>query len=155
MARQVIEIPSLKEVVVKTTDVALDSGRANKGNSIFGFCCSKLFLLHCRAQKKKAQISFLKFLQLLLAYVSTQRYEGLEVDKEMAVRDAKHLYKAGEKKLGTDEKTFIHIFSERSRANLAAIASAYHDMYGNSLKKVYCFCILVYFPFFFFSLSNF
>ncbi|PON41265.1 Annexin [Parasponia andersonii] len=73
--------------------------------------------------------------KLLLAYVSIQRYEGLEVDREMAVRDAKHLYKAGEKKLGTDEKTFIHIFGERSRANLAAVASAYHDMYGNSLKK--------------------
>lgn len=88
---------------------------------------------------------FSKMAQLLLAYVSTQRYEGVEVDREMAVKDAKHLYKAGEKKLGTDEKTFIHIFSERSRANLAAVASAYHDMYGSSLKKVYCFCFLVYF----------
>ncbi|KAE8694556.1 Annexin 5 isoform 2 [Hibiscus syriacus] len=45
------------------------------------------------------------------------------------------LFKAGEKKLGTDEKTFIRIFSERSRAQLAAITSAYHDMYGGSLKK--------------------
>ncbi|XP_062118086.1 annexin D5-like [Humulus lupulus] len=72
--------------------------------------------------------------KLLLAYVSTQRYEGLEVDREMAMKDAKHLYKAGEKKLGTDEKTFIHIFSERSRSNLHAVASAYRDMYG-SLKK--------------------
>ncbi|KAM6568061.1 hypothetical protein CsatB_016046 [Cannabis sativa] len=71
---------------------------------------------------------------LLLAYVSTQRYEGPEIDREMAVNDAKHLYKAGEKKLGTDEKTFIHIFSQRSRSNLVAVASAYRDMYG-SLKK--------------------
>ncbi|KAK9278035.1 hypothetical protein L1049_027592 [Liquidambar formosana] len=73
--------------------------------------------------------------KLLLAYVSTQRYEGLEVDREMAEKDAKSLFKAGEKKLGTDEKTFIRIFSERSRAHLLAVNSAYHNMYGNSLKK--------------------
>ncbi|XVF53749.1 hypothetical protein PTKIN_Ptkin05aG0123900 [Pterospermum kingtungense] len=74
-------------------------------------------------------------MKLLLAYVRTFRYEGLEVDREMALKDAKTLFKAGEKKLGTDEKTFIRIFSERSRAQLAAISSAYHDIYGGSLKK--------------------
>lgn len=60
----------------------------------------------------------------------------MEVDREMAAKDAKALYKAGEKKLGTDEKVFVHIFSERSRAHLVAINSFYHDMYGGSLKKV-------------------
>ena len=80
----------------------------------------------------------------MLAYVSTPRYEGLEFDREIAAKDSKALFKAGEKKLGTDEKTFIHIFSERSRAQLAAIISAYHDMYGNSLKKVYIY-IYIYF----------
>ncbi|KAJ6373741.1 hypothetical protein OIU78_029430 [Salix suchowensis] len=74
--------------------------------------------------------------KLLLAYASMPRYEGREVDREMVVKDAKALYKAGEKKWGTDEKTFICIFSERSAAHLAAVDSAYHDMYGNSLKKV-------------------
>ncbi|KAB2020431.1 hypothetical protein ES319_D07G068300v1 [Gossypium barbadense] len=73
--------------------------------------------------------------ELLLAYLSTHRHEGPEVDREMALKDAKTLFKAGEKKLGTDEKKFIRIFSERSRAQLAAISSAYHDMYGGSLKK--------------------
>lgn len=73
--------------------------------------------------------------KLLLAYVTTPRYEGLEVDKVMVEKDAKALFKAGEKRLGTDEKTFIHIFSERSRAHLAAVDSAYHDIYGNTLKK--------------------
>ncbi|KAG2667763.1 hypothetical protein I3760_15G130900 [Carya illinoinensis] len=73
--------------------------------------------------------------KLLLAYVRTLRYEGLEVDREITQKDAKALYKAGEKKLGTDEKTFIRIFSERSRAQLAAISYAYNDMYGSSLKK--------------------
>lgn len=72
----------------------------------------------------------------MLAYISTPRPEGPEVNREIAQKDAKVLYKAGEKKLGTDEKTFIHIFSERSAAHLAAVSAYYHDMYGHSLKKV-------------------
>ncbi|KAK9118106.1 hypothetical protein Scep_016199 [Stephania cephalantha] len=72
--------------------------------------------------------------KLLLAYLTKPRYEGLEVDRMMAEKDAKSLYKAGEKRLGTDEKTFINIFSERSRAHLAVVATIYQDMYG-SLKK--------------------
>lgn len=73
--------------------------------------------------------------KLLLAYISTPRYEGLEVDRMMAENDAKALYKAGEKRLGTDERIFRSIFCERSRAHLAAVSSAYHSMYGKSLKK--------------------
>eukprot|EP00262_Sarcandra_glabra_P012662 TRINITY_DN3313_c0_g1_i3.p1 TRINITY_DN3313_c0_g1~~TRINITY_DN3313_c0_g1_i3.p1 ORF type:complete len:317 (+),score=43.63 TRINITY_DN3313_c0_g1_i3:224-1174(+) len=73
--------------------------------------------------------------KLLLAYVSKPRYEGPEVDRMMVEKDAGDLFKAGEKKLGTDEKTFIRIFSERSSAHLAAVASLYHHMYGNSLEK--------------------
>ncbi|XP_068660171.1 annexin D5-like isoform X2 [Aristolochia californica] len=73
--------------------------------------------------------------KLLLSYVSTPRYEGPEVDHGMVEKDAKDLYKAGEKKLGTDEKTFIRIFSARSSAHLAAISNFYHRMYGNSLMK--------------------
>ncbi|XP_026398924.1 annexin D5-like [Papaver somniferum] len=72
--------------------------------------------------------------KLLLAYINTVRYEGLETDRAMVERDAKSLFKAGEKKLGTDEKTFIHIFSGGSRAHLAAVSSAYRNIYG-SLKK--------------------
>ncbi|KNA24109.1 hypothetical protein SOVF_018860 [Spinacia oleracea] len=73
--------------------------------------------------------------KLLVALVGAQRYEGFEVDKNLADNDAKALYKAGEKKLGTNEDMFIKIFSQRSRAQLAAIDSAYHSMYGHSLEK--------------------
>ena len=48
----------------------------------------------------------------MLAYVSTPRDEGLEFDREIAAKDSKAIFKAREKKLGNDEKTFIHIFSE-------------------------------------------
>lgn len=66
------------------------------------------------------------------------RSEGMEVDRATVEMDAKALFKAGEKRLGTDEKTFIRIFSERSRAHMAAVGSAYYNMYGNSLRKVTC-----------------
>ncbi|XP_021753035.1 annexin D5-like [Chenopodium quinoa] len=73
--------------------------------------------------------------KLLLAYISIQRYEGYEVDTMMAENDAKTLYRAGEKRLGTDEDMFIRIFSERSRAQLAATDLAYNRMHGHNLEK--------------------
>ncbi|XP_074275691.1 annexin D5 [Silene latifolia] len=73
--------------------------------------------------------------KLLLSYVSIQRYEGFEIDPMIVQNDANELYRAGEKRLGTDENTFIRIFSERSRTHLAAVDSAYKNMYGNSLEK--------------------
>ncbi|PIA29923.1 hypothetical protein AQUCO_05800180v1 [Aquilegia coerulea] len=73
--------------------------------------------------------------KLLLAHVSFRRYEGLEFDRMAAENDAKVLFKAGEKRIGTDETAFIHIFSERSSAHLAAVSAAYKSMYGSSLEK--------------------
>ncbi|KAH0990868.1 hypothetical protein GBA52_002351 [Prunus armeniaca] len=73
--------------------------------------------------------------KLLVAYISVPRYEGPEYDQAMVQKDAEALYKAGEKKLGTDEKVFIQIFSERSRAHLVAVGSAYQSLYGHSLEK--------------------
>ncbi|CAK8579785.1 unnamed protein product [Lathyrus sativus] len=73
--------------------------------------------------------------KILLAYVSTPRHESPEVDKEMAENDAVVLYKAGEKRLGTDGKTFVRIISERSAAQLATINQFYRSKYGHSLKK--------------------
>ncbi|XP_004299661.1 PREDICTED: annexin D5-like [Fragaria vesca subsp. vesca] len=72
---------------------------------------------------------------LLLGFVTTPRYEGLEFDRLAAENDAKSLYRAGEKRLGTDERKFIEIFTGRSRCHLNAVSSAYESMYGNSLRK--------------------
>ncbi|XP_061354290.1 annexin D5-like [Gastrolobium bilobum] len=73
--------------------------------------------------------------KLLLAYLSTPRYEGPELDHGIVQQDAKQLYKSGEKRLGTDEKMFIKIFSERSCTHLAAVSSAYQTEFGNTLEK--------------------
>lgn len=78
----------------------------------------------------------LSILQLLLAYVRTVRYEGPEVDSVKAERDAKALYTAGEKSWGTDEKTFIRIFSESNSAHLATVSYAYQHKYKKKLRVV-------------------
>ncbi|XP_058079185.1 annexin D5-like isoform X2 [Magnolia sinica] len=66
--------------------------------------------------------------KLLVACVNVARDEETEVDPKMVEEDAKKLFKDG-------EKTFVRIFSERSWAHLAAVASSYHRTYGNSLEK--------------------
>jgi hypothetical protein len=95
--------------------------------------------------------------RLLLAYLRSPRYEGPEVvDMAAAARDARELYRAGERRLGTDERTFIRVFSERSAAHMAAVAAAYHHMYDRSLEKViYRSCTAAYALALVFSLSEF
>ncbi|KAM0026105.1 putative Annexin superfamily [Helianthus debilis subsp. tardiflorus] len=57
-------------------------------------------------------------------------------DQKLVEQDAKALYKAGEKRLGTDETTFRNIFGERSRAHMAAVSSAYQNTNKSTLRKV-------------------
>ncbi|CAO2206783.1 unnamed protein product [Urochloa humidicola] len=80
--------------------------------------------------------------RLLLAYLAIPRAEwgghggaAEWVDASLAAADARELYKAGERRLGTDERAFVRVFSERSWAHLAAVARAYHHMYDRSLEK--------------------
>lgn len=75
-------------------------------------------------------------LQLLLAYLNTTRYEGPEIDNVLVEADATTLHTAISKKHGGEDKVFIQIFSERSKAHLAALGSAYRKMYGKFLGKV-------------------
>ncbi|KAJ7294720.1 hypothetical protein O6H91_16G068300 [Diphasiastrum complanatum] len=73
--------------------------------------------------------------KLLLAYASGLRYEGPEVDMNLAHSEAKELYKAGEARLGTDESTFIRIFSTRSATQLNATFQAYKHLYKRDIDK--------------------
>ncbi|CAL4998841.1 unnamed protein product [Urochloa decumbens] len=80
--------------------------------------------------------------RLLLAYLAVPRAEGGAghggwewVDTSLAALDARELYKAGERRLGTDERAFVRVFSERSWAHLAAVARAYHRMYDRPLER--------------------
>ncbi|KAF6982439.1 hypothetical protein CFC21_050137 [Triticum aestivum] len=73
--------------------------------------------------------------KLLLAYLGVRRNEGPEVDPSAVTDDARELYQAGEKRVGTDERAFIRIFSERSWAHMVSVANAYQHMYARSLEK--------------------
>ncbi|MFS7960168.1 putative rab5-interacting protein family [Helianthus anomalus] len=87
-------------------------------------------------------------LDILLACVNKPRYEGPEVDREMAAKDAKALYKAGEKKLGTDEKvlyksmqglgtndtTLIRVIVTRTEIDMQYIKAEYHKKYTKNLN---------------------
>jgi annexin A7/11 len=71
---------------------------------------------------------------LLLACLRAERPEGAPVNVEEAKKDAAILYKAGEGKVGTDEKVFIDILSHRSFPQLHAINYAYAQTTGHNLE---------------------
>ena len=74
--------------------------------------------------------------RLLLAYLAAAPWRGEgPADPAAAALDARDLYLAGERRLGTDERAFVRVFSERGRAHLAAAARAYRHMYGRTLEQ--------------------
>jgi len=76
------------------------------------------------------------FQKLLLALLKAHRCEckgGVDMNKARC--DAKTLYEAGEGRCGTDEETFIRIFSERSVAQLGVTFACYKQEYGHDIMK--------------------
>ncbi|CAI0458252.1 unnamed protein product [Linum tenue] len=71
--------------------------------------------------------------RLLLAYINTTRYEGPEIDALLVESDANFIrkVKAGS---SSDEAVLIELFTERSRAHLVALRSAYFTMYQKDLR---------------------
>jgi annexin A7/11 len=79
------------------------------------------------------------FKRIMVSMLQANRDESTVVDKEQAKRDAEDLYRAGEKRLGTDESTFNMILAQRSFMHLRAVFDEYmriskHDI-ENALKK--------------------
>ncbi|XP_039044659.1 annexin D5-like [Hibiscus syriacus] len=72
--------------------------------------------------------------KLMVALLTTSRYEGPEYDEVEVEKDAKALHYALEDSSLT-AKTFIQVFSERSRAHLCAVSDAYKTMYEKTLEK--------------------
>eukprot|EP00824_Muranothrix_gubernata_P000399 TRINITY_DN1045_c0_g1_i2.p2 TRINITY_DN1045_c0_g1~~TRINITY_DN1045_c0_g1_i2.p2 ORF type:complete len:630 (+),score=168.20 TRINITY_DN1045_c0_g1_i2:24-1892(+) len=74
------------------------------------------------------------FRRALLALCKGERDESPAND-QVAHADAQTLYKAGEGKLGTDEKKFIEILTKRSPAQNALTNRAYESKYGRLLEE--------------------
>jgi len=72
---------------------------------------------------------------LLLAVLKADRPETQPVNMEEAKKDAQRLYAAGEGRLGTDEKVFIEILTQRSFPQLHAIERCYGQIAGHSLES--------------------
>ena len=70
---------------------------------------------------------------LLLALLQCNRSYNTTPDMAGCQQDAAVLYQAGEGKWGTDEATFIRIFSQRSPAELALINQYYKQNTGKGL----------------------
>lgn len=71
--------------------------------------------------------------KLLLALLKAHRCECKGVDMNKVKCDAMLLYEAGEGRCGTDEETFIRIFSERTVAQLRATFACYKQEYGHDI----------------------
>ena len=68
----------------------------------------------------------------MLAYVRQPHDEGLGYDGERAKEDSRA-------PLGTDERTFIRIFIDRSSSQLAGDISDCPDLSVNSFEEVYIY----------------
>jgi len=65
--------------------------------------------------------------------VRGQREEPPMIDDRIAAEDAVTIYKAGEKKWGTDDETFVRIFTSRSAYHLLAVDKHYIKNRGKSV----------------------
>ena len=75
------------------------------------------------------------FKNLLVALLQGQRSMNPTPDPAMCQNDAQALYNAGEGRWGTDEPTFIKIFSKRSAAEMAMINDFYIKLTGKGLLR--------------------
>ena len=75
------------------------------------------------------------FRKLLISLLQCNRSTNQTPDKDECEKIANELYKAGEKKLGTDEPVFNKYFSLSSPHELLVISREYHKLTGNLLTK--------------------
>jgi annexin A7/11 len=75
------------------------------------------------------------FKKLLIAIIQCCRSENTVPNQAQCQMDAQALYQAGEGRWGTDESTFVRIFTQRSAAELDLISNCYQQLRGRSLHQ--------------------
>lgn len=74
-------------------------------------------------------------MQLLVAVISTYRYEGDEFHENMAYSEANILNQLMGKKAFNDDE-IIRILSTRSKKQLCVTFNVFRDMYGTTITRV-------------------
>uniref|UniRef100_A0ABI7YBN0 Annexin n=1 Tax=Felis catus TaxID=9685 RepID=A0ABI7YBN0_FELCA len=73
--------------------------------------------------------------KILVSLLQANRDEGDEVDRDLAGRDAKDLYDAGEDRWGTDELAFNEVLAKRSHKQLRATFQAYQILINKDIEE--------------------
>ena len=73
--------------------------------------------------------------KLLIGLLQCNRSMNMTPNPQMCQADAQALYQAGEGRWGTDESTFVRIFTQRSAAEMSMINSCYQQLRGKSLHQ--------------------
>ncbi|XP_053362250.1 annexin A5a [Clarias gariepinus] len=74
--------------------------------------------------------------RLLVMLLQGERAEG--VDESQVEKDAKELFTAGAKKVGTDEEKFVHILGNRSIEHLRQVFAVYKQIAGCDIEESIC-----------------
>uniref|UniRef100_A0A8C2I7H9 Annexin n=1 Tax=Cyprinus carpio TaxID=7962 RepID=A0A8C2I7H9_CYPCA len=86
------------------------------------------------SQNLKTEVSG-DFGKAIILLAEGARDESTNVNADKAREDAKALYQAGEKRLGTDESKFIEILCKRSIPHLRQTILEYKNISGKTLQK--------------------
>jgi hypothetical protein len=81
-------------------------------------------------------VSFGNFAKMIRNLVKGQREENMIVNDNEAIHIAEVLYKAGEGRLGTDDSTFVDVFTKRSSAFLQRVNFFYQQKHKRHTLQV-------------------
>ncbi|XP_077620525.1 annexin A13 [Crocuta crocuta] len=107
--------------------------RTNKEISAIKEAYQRLFDRSLESDIKADTSGSLK--KILVSLLQANRDEGDEVDKDLAGRDAKDLYDAGEGRWGTDELAFDEVLAKRNYKQLRATFQAYQLLINKDIEE--------------------
>ncbi|VDP13953.1 unnamed protein product [Soboliphyme baturini] len=70
----------------------------------------------------------------MLIHVEAEKFDDRETNVDAAINDAKALYEAGEKRLGTNESVFNKIFGTRTHEQLQVVFQEYEKLAGHGIE---------------------
>lgn len=128
---QAMDGPGTKETVLN--DVLL--GRSNADMKAIKEAYHKTFRRNLEADIK-ADLSMKTERHFLMVLAANRNEESTPVIPQQIEQDVLELYKATEGKTGTDELLVCQIMTQRSNAQIAAIAHTYKQKYQRDLETV-------------------